>query len=308
MRRRWAALALLACVLHAPAARADDAEERARTLFREGREAADRGEHRVACARFAASLALMRRPSTLLNLGACHDELGHSATALRYWRLGQRELEADDKRQALAAEAIAALEARAPRLRFSLEGVPAEAVVRLDGAPVDARDELRVDPGDHRVTLSAAGHEDTAVKVALADGDDKTIALVLGARVATAPPPPPRVEPEPEREGEGIPIWVWPTGALGLASAGVAVAFAVDYASTVSRQEERCRGALEACSPDPPGSYDPADDNAQKERDAILGTVFGVAGGIAIVASIVGIAVGADQPVAIDARGLRFRF
>lgn len=285
-----------------------ETERRAKALFHEGRAAAERGEHGLACEKFAASLALHPRASTLLNLGACHEALGRSATALQFWRLGAAELAADDPRLALAQQTIAALDERAPKLQVTLQGVSGrEVVVRLDGAPIDvARLDapLRLDPGEHRLVLVAKGHEDATLALALEDGDDKTVALVLGRALA---PPPPRVTP-PADEARAIPVWVWPTGALGLASAGVAVGFAVDYAATVSRQEERCRGALEVCSPDPPGSYDPAGDNAQKERDAILGTVFAVAGGVAIVAAIVGIAVGGDERVSVDAGGLGLRF
>jgi hypothetical protein len=59
----------------------------------------------------------------------------------------------------------------------------------------------------------------------------------------------------------------------------------------VDEMTERCGGELVPCRPNPPGSYDPADDNATKNSAAALTVVFAVAGGAALGAGIIGLVV-----------------
>src|SRR5688572_15982089 len=101
---RWLlALALLAC---ASIAHAADDETRARDLFTEGRDAMNRGDYAIACAKFEESMRLFRRASMLLNLGACNEKLGKLATSLRYWQEGVSALEITDPRYETSKEEV----------------------------------------------------------------------------------------------------------------------------------------------------------------------------------------------------------
>jgi hypothetical protein len=295
---------LLLCVMHLafPGVAYADDDERARQLFDQGHDAADRGDHATACQRFEESLALVRRASTLLNLGACYDKLGRLTTALRYWQEGAGALPPEDERVARAHERIASLEDRIPRLRLVVPAeLPPGATVALDGTTLTDLDaELRVDPARHEVSLVAPGHAPTRVVVTVSERARDTVTLTLGPVLAPPvplPPPAPPPRPAPsvaDSAGHTIPIWVWPVGAIGVGLGIAAVPFAVDYSNTVERQHDRCGDDLEQCRPEPPGSYDPSDDNARKERDAIAGSVLGAAGAAMLVAAIIGAAMGEE--------------
>jgi hypothetical protein len=317
-------LAVLCLTSHGAAQPAANAEARAKELFVAGHAAMDRGDHAEACRLFEESLTALERPSTLLNLGACHQALGRAATALRYWQRGAAALEPGDARHALAKERIAALEALAPRLRIELPAaLPAGAVLALDAEPVAPpvlEAGVRLDAGTHRLELEAPGHVATVLTVELADGDDKVVALTLVAAAPPPPPPPPApplpappppVMPPPPAaapDRHALPIWIWPVGAAGIVASGVAIGFAVDYANTVAEQEERCGGDVTECRPEPRGSYDPEADNARKDRDAIAGVVLGIAGGAALLAAVVGAIVGERAPLVSNAGGFGVRF
>src|SRR4051812_20590270 len=80
---------LLLAIARAAPARAQAADEQqAEVLFREGREAVDRGDFTTGCARFAGSLKLTQRPGPLLNLANCEEHQGHLVAALARWREG----------------------------------------------------------------------------------------------------------------------------------------------------------------------------------------------------------------------------
>lgn len=302
------AIALSLLAIASPAmAEEPDAEAEARALFFEAHEAAKRGDAALACTKFEESLALFRRASTLLNLGDCYDDLGRTATALSYWREGAALLESADERMALAKLRIGELDALAPRLRVRLPpSLPERSIVQIGDQASTATslpDEIRLDPGVHEIILQAPDHLSTRVTVTLVDGETRQIDLTLGARTVAQPivlrgpteASPAGAMAPPATATGGPPMWVWPVGVLGLVSALASVPFAVDYANTLERQDERCGGDLERCSPTPAGSYDPAEDNSRKERDAILGVVLGSAGGVALVAALVGALTGGSS-------------
>lgn len=289
----------------------DDPAARAEQSFREGRDLLAAGNNAAACSRFRESLTLFRRASTLLNLGVCSEEMGQIAAALAYWQEGAALLEANDERLGIAKQRVKELSARVPRLSVLLPPrLPAGATVELDGAVVsrESLSGMRLDPGVHNLILDTTGHQRSQLTVVLAEGDDKTEALPLGRPLWSPPPPPPPtpepVPPAPESADHAIPVWVWPVGSVGLACGIAAIAFAVDYNVTLSRQEQACRGTLERCTPNPPGSYDPSDDNDRKFRDAVLGVSLGVGGGALLVSALIGAAIGESpdaQPPGVDA-------
>ncbi|MBW2456021.1 MAG: PEGA domain-containing protein [Deltaproteobacteria bacterium] len=303
--RAWGWLAPLLCLLLWPAiAAADDDADRAKLLFREGRDASARGDHATACTKYGESLVLFRRASTLLNLGACHDQLGRTATALAYWEQGAALLEPADPRMEVATQSVAELRLRAPRLTVSLPAtLPAGAVITLDGSAVGRSlldRELRLDPGPHELRLTAPGHHPSQVPIELSERAAEQVVLSLGPPLPPAPVVPPLLRPShplpPPPPVRTTPTWVWPVGGVGLAVAAVSIPFAVDYANTLSEQEDLCGGDLEQCQPDPPGSYDPAEDNGRKLRDAVLTTTFAAAGGLTLAAAAIGAIIGSEAP------------
>jgi hypothetical protein len=145
----------------------------AEALFREGREAAKRGDAAAACGHFAESQRLDPAPGTLLNIADCEEKLGKIASAWAHLREALDALPPNDDRVATAAKHAAELEPRLPRLVVRLaNGAPKDARVERDGAEVGAGSlgvPIPIDPGSHRVIVKAAGRRARAYAVDAAE-------------------------------------------------------------------------------------------------------------------------------------------
>ncbi len=156
-----AAVAVAACVLLAPRLAQADAPSAAETLFREGRALLDAKKYDEACPKLAESQKLEPGAGTLLALALCHEGQGKPATASRELKEAS-ELGRRNGRNDLAGAAdkrARALEASVPHLVVHLpEQEAASYRVRCDGEPVaEAGAPLALDPGEHRVEVSANG-------------------------------------------------------------------------------------------------------------------------------------------------------
>jgi hypothetical protein len=252
-------------------ARADD-EARARELFTAGREAMNRGDYQAACNKFEASLALFRRASMLLNLGACHEKLGELATALRYWRDGLSALEIDDPRVSTAKDAIAGLETRTPRIAVRLPpDLPSEALVAIDGEAIalsELSEPVCVDPGTHALTVDAPGREQWRVSVEAGEGRLLDVELELGPEVA-----PDVVTVTEPNTAQLVMGWViGGVGVAGIAMGAVTGGLVLDRKATV---EEHCQG--DVCT-DPAGV-----EAADEGRTLSILSTAGFIGGAALV-------------------------
>ena len=164
---RFIATATVAVVLTLPdSVRAQNAEEAAtaEALFREGRALMSEGQHKEACAKFAASQRLDPSIGTLLNLADCNERTGKTASAwaqfLEAETLSRRA--GSERRERVARERAAALEPRLIRLtiivpeRVRVAGLK----VKRDDAEVDPAawsSGYPVDPGRHVIIVTAPG-------------------------------------------------------------------------------------------------------------------------------------------------------
>jgi hypothetical protein len=194
------AASVLSLVLAAPSiARADEAG-RADVLFREGRTLLDAKKYDEACPKLAESNKLEPGAGTLVALSMCHEGQGKTATAYRELKdaaaLGRQKgrndlANAADKRAAAIEPTLPHLVVRMPEGATGYD-------VRCDGEKAEARGEpFAVDPGEHRVEVSAKGKSPRSYVVKLAAG--ATVEIVIEklddvAPVAVAAPPP-RKEP-----------------------------------------------------------------------------------------------------------------
>jgi hypothetical protein len=284
-RDRLAALAV-ALVASGGVARAQspppsggDAAAAAAELFQQGREALQERRFDVACARFAESQRLDPKVGTLLNLARCEDGAGKLAKALRYWDqaldLARRT---SDARQSYVVEQREVLVPRVPVLSIrGLETLAPDARVRLDDeelAPGDLASAVAVDPGEHVVRVTEAGHADAILGVAVAEGATASLALHAGPLLPAS-----AVDKPPGGAGGNtqriVAVAMGGVGAIGL---GVGAVFGAEAIGAAN--DHNCSNGV--CSTE-------ADARVQRNgiTDGNVSTVAFVAGGVLLAGGIV---------------------
>jgi hypothetical protein len=160
----------------------DSADAAARALFEQGMTLAAEERWGEAVEFFRRARALVERPSIDFNLGISLFTLGRHVEAQaaleRFLASSDATADAIDRAH---AEAIL-VEARAAVAEVVLTVSPAEASVRVDGLATGgegASRTLRLDPGEHRVEVAAAGYGARASDLALLPGARETLEVSL---------------------------------------------------------------------------------------------------------------------------------
>jgi hypothetical protein len=268
-RRAFVPAALvLTLVVAAPSASAQDALDpaAAREHLTQGYKLKQQGQLKDALPHFVESLRLDPKLKTTINLADCEEKLGMLVEAQSHWLMARDRAgrEGDDRVKQEAEQRVASLSTRMPRLNIQLaRGIPADAQVYRDEVMlgrVSLGTALPTNPGEHKITVRAPGHEDRTYAVKLSERDSKTLTVDVGpvgkpspkpvpdsaAPMATRPvtdPPPaapgapsapsgatspaPQDAPEPAQGSAGTVQRVFGAvvGGLGLASFGVSALF-----------------------------------------------------------------------------------
>jgi len=196
------ALALVSIAVLPSVARADGGTP-ADTLFREGRTLLDAKRFDEACPKLAESQKQEPGAGTLLALALCHEGQGKTATAWNELneaaalgkRVGRNDLAGAAQKRANAME---------PLLSRIVVHVPkaedAEYQVKCDGELLDAKQwdtPIAVDPGEHRVDVSAKGKVARGYAVRLTGAG---VTEILVDKLEDSPRPTAAVtKPEPAR-------------------------------------------------------------------------------------------------------------
>ena len=249
-RFRWSAAAFaLALVASASSSRADPSNlTLAETLFDDAKELIARGESAAACPKLAESHRLDPKLGTLLNLAACHETIGKTASAWGEFnearRMAQKQGRAD--REVYAADHIGILETRLSRVTFVSEEPGVEPEVTLDDKLLGAalfRTPIPLDPGPHTVIARRAGRVAITLNFAVAPGPS-TQKISLPRLVIAPLDLGPEQAPPPPATGQ----WKRPAGLIGLGvgavAAGVSTIFALNASSKHSDGERHCTGRL----------------------------------------------------------------
>lgn len=197
--------ALLAALSLPAVARADPTpadQALAAALFDDGRSLLAAGKIDEACAKLGRSYELEAALGTLLNLAVCHDKQGKSASAWAEFNTAA-DLAAkakDAARRKFAEEQAKLLGARLSRLIVRAGALPQGAAVKLDGRDLGAAllgTALPLDPGEHRVEVTAPSKRTFASTVKLDPGPAQRILEVppLADEEGPSPPPPANVPP-----------------------------------------------------------------------------------------------------------------
>jgi tetratricopeptide (TPR) repeat protein len=219
----------------------------AEALFREGREAMKQGNLAVACPKLAESQRLDPSHGTLLNLAMCEEASGKLALAWAHFRELVDTLPPADDRVAVARARAQQVGARLLRLTLEFAAPPPPGTqVALDGQPLGSAvlgSAVPLDPGLHRVLVSAPGRMAAPYVVSGTEGAKLTL------RIEPGPPPPPPAprptEPAPapgplaSEPSHGLAHALLGAGVAGLSSSLAAGAFALSRKSVV---EDHCPG------------------------------------------------------------------
>lgn len=236
----WAVLSLV----WVPSARADIAS--AEALFRQGRELLAEGKVAEACLKFAESQRQDPSPGTLLNLAACHQKQGRTASAWAEFLAAKRSAQTVG-RSDLADEAQKQADAIAPQRSFLTisvkKQVPGLRLTRngegLDAGSYGAK--LPSDPGRYTVVASAPGRKTFSAEVSVeGGGDDKELEvpeLELAPATANGAEPEPTTKSTPPARRSKLPYIV---GGVGLGVTTVGLVFGGLAASRYSKAKQAC--------------------------------------------------------------------
>jgi hypothetical protein len=230
----------------------------AEALFREGKRLLEEGKTAEACEKFAASQRVEPATGTLLNLAACREKQGKTASAwTEYFAALSNAVNAGDKiREKYAREKIASLEKQLHRVVIEMISPPASTSVSLDGATL-AREALGtglpLDPGEHLIEVKAPGYQTWSRKISLGPGagTDRIEVPPLEPEGSKEPVAPPPQEPPPERRVEIAPrpsdspgiskrTVGFMVGGAGVVSLGASIFFGIKTLGHASDRDERC--------------------------------------------------------------------
>ncbi|MEO6576052.1 MAG: hypothetical protein ABIP89_19515 [Polyangiaceae bacterium] len=292
----FAAMALLlslSSIAHAQQPSAAD-KETARSLMTQGETQRARSDLKGALQSFQGADAIMKVPSTGLEVARAHLALGNlleaREAALGVTRLpvlpGEPAPFTDARAKALALSDD--LESRIPSVQIALKNLPegATPTVTVDGAtlPTAALDLPRkVNPGHHVITAHA-GTSDGRVEVDVRERETKPVAVELAAPVVAvvAPPPPPE-----EKKNHTLTYVAFGVGAAGIVVGSITGLMSISKTGTLKDQcpDNKCPGA----------TYDSQqfqDDKSSAESMGTISTVAFIVGGAGVAVGVVSLFLG----------------
>lgn len=301
----------------------------ARALLLDGRAKMEAKDHAGALKAFQGAHAIMNVPTTGLDLAKAHAALGQLLEAREVALSVTRSPAKVDDPEAFAdarkaAEVLAAgLDPRIPSVVISVAGPAPEGVsITLDGAALAVATlslPRKVNPGRHRIVVSAPGFEEGAREVDVAEGTSVPVEMSLARAVTAASAQPiassgvtaaPVVTSAAVGTSAAVvtsaavgtaapavtgaagaartPGWAWAAGGAGLVALGVGVGFFVDYLGVRDRVAKECPG--DVCDPRLHDVSSAQGLRAQWNRDLGVTVAMGAVAIAGIGVAIVGIA------------------
>jgi PEGA domain len=272
--RLWPRLAvslLLVPSLWATSAGAQTAVERetARRLMDRGDEQSSNGDYTAALASYRAAHAIMRVPSTGIEVARALDKLGELVeardAAIEVLRMPTEANEPKPFQSARAAaeELTTALRDRIPVLTVNV--TPSQATLSLDDRQIPSAafgQPYFLNPGVHRLSLSAPSYRTIELTVTLAAGERRSLHLALQpSSVASSPPqtpgaratrleqPAPTIKqagPTNEKPHVAWPVWL----GLGITTTGALVGTISGVLSLDRAQDAKAYCQGNTCTPE----------------------------------------------------------
>jgi hypothetical protein len=228
----------------------------AETMFNQGRAALEKRDYPTACKYFRESDRLDPAPGTKLNLADCEEKRGRIATAWELFRAALQDLPASDERHSIAVQRAAALEKRLPKLTIVLAaGAPPDTSVKAGDVQLGSGTfgvALPLDPGKHRLVVSAPGHAPKTFDVELTEKEAEKLEVAPGGLSnspgATGAATSARVDAE-QPSGGGSKTLGYLLGGVGILGLAVGTVTGIMVLGKKSTAEDHCDDTLRVCDP-----------------------------------------------------------
>lgn len=291
IRTRLAVVALGSLELVAPAALAQGNSAMAESLFREGKKLMAKKDYAEACPKFAESARLDASSGVQLALGICYEGQGKTASAWGAYVTAASLARRDNRRdrEKAANERAEALESKLSHVTIDVAKETAQAPgldVKVDSVSigVEAWQAEPLDPGDHKLDVTATGKRPFATAFTLGAGETKKVLVpVLQGEPGAAPLSPPSSGSDaarrtPHESGAGTMraagFVAGGAGIVSLAVGSVVGLMAVNKASSVNK----------ACPTSSCSDAQAVSDNHTAGTLADVSTVAFIAGGAGAIA------------------------
>jgi hypothetical protein len=319
----WMVVAAAVTVLVPRPALAADVSEAdkaaAQELFDEGRRLVEKGQYAEACPKFARSEELDPGGGTLLNLAACHEKLGRSATAWAEFNDALSSAIRDGRadRQRYARKHIEALRGRLAQVVVSVVQPTPGQQVRIDDVPLAQGAwglPTPIDPGTHIIDSTAPDRQAFRKTVTVAEGNQIAVEIeplgAAGPAEAVAPlhaegnessrpsepaaaqgraakPTPAQVLTSPSGDSVASPPSTrtlgFVVGGAGVAALGVGTYFGLRAISSWSDSNKGCPANV--CTPQGASDAKNAKNAAVVSDVAFVGGLLAVGAGVVLVLS-----------------------
>lgn len=273
----------------------------AEALFREGQALLEAGDAERACPKLEASQKLEPALGTLLNLAFCYERAGKTASAWASYSAASAQAKAAKRvdRERFARDRAKKLEPLLHRVKLEAKSLPADANIAVDGAllaPAALGSEIPLDPGSHRIEVSAPGRAVWTRELDVQVGAGLDVVEIPELEPLPSPPDGPVAKPEPPRKPPakvrarhaparkldtappppgGRQTLGFVVAGVGLVSLGASTWFALDMLAKKDERDELC----------PPGTpcHEPSAVDADRaaRRDRTWALVFAGVGGVA---------------------------
>ncbi len=274
-------------------------------LFQEGLTLFDAGEHAEACKRFEQSQIKDPKPSTLINLGLCHEKIGRTASA---WQelveaRNAAERKGDTELAATARREVDRLAKVVPKIRVRRQSKePSAITITLDQSGFDLTlldTALPLDPGPHRIEIAAIGYVTLSHTFEVPAGTGITDIAIPALQALPKDPdkidkvqgplPEKTEKPKPVEPSSGMSPMV-PAGFIGGGASlllGI-ITGSVSLAMTSSLKD--------SCDAEGTCSADSSSDLSTANALANVANVGFALAGVGAVVGVIGLFVGGDEP------------
>ncbi|MFI5308020.1 MAG: PEGA domain-containing protein [Polyangiales bacterium] len=171
-----------------PAASSEGAKEH----FKRGEAAYEKGNYTLAISEWQAAYTIEARPRIQYNIYQALERLGQLPEASAALQRYLSTADPDDPSYADATARMSALQQRLQATGIRLVGGPEGAAVNVSGhdwGMLPRPDRIPVQPGNHRVVITLAGHKDFVTNVVVPPGQVVDVPVQLEATAPAAPQP-----------------------------------------------------------------------------------------------------------------------